>query len=238
MTSCSKSKRKFCSKHFPQPFADTLATKTSTGRAQYRRVHNGDKPTIKQRNGNSEYVETDIDKRYVVPYNPWPLLKYDCHICVDIVAAKAVAYLYKYCFKGEGMAKAKILFEGNEIEAYRSIRYILRSAAMWRIFGYDMQHRSPDVILLFCHLENEQIVVNDEADDKQLRRAKANKSCSDLIKYFNRPPAPPFDDFIFLDYSEQITVQAEKRAKKRGANFAHESDSEDSGNDDDKPLPQ
>ena len=40
-----KTKRKFCSKHFPQPFADTLSTNTATGRAECRRVDIGDKAT-------------------------------------------------------------------------------------------------------------------------------------------------------------------------------------------------
>lgn len=123
-------------------------------------------------------------------------MKYDWHICVDLVTAEAVvAYLRSiYCFKGKGVAKAKVLFEGNEIEAYRSIRYISSSEAMWRIFGYDMQQRSPNVILLFVHLDNEQIVAHDEADDEPQRRAKANKSNSDLMKYFRstfrRPHLP------------------------------------------------
>ena len=197
-TTCSKTKQKFCSKHFPQPFAGTLSTNTATGRAEYKRVDNGDKATIKQRNGDGEYVETDVDNRYVVPYNPWLLMNYDCHNCVDLVTAKAViAYLYNNCFKGKDMAKAKILFDRNEIEAYRSIHYISSSEAMWRIFGY-MHQRTPNDISLFVHLENEQIIVHDEADNEEQRRAKANKSTSDLMKYFSRPAGPLFDALTFL----------------------------------------
>ena len=106
----------------------------------------------------------------------------------------------------EGMAKAKILFEGNEIEAYKSFRYLSTSEAMWRLFGYGMQLRSPNSILLFVHLENEQIAVHDAAYDEQLRRAKANKTCSDLMKYSNRRSGAPFDDLTFLDYFEKFTV--------------------------------
>ena len=134
-------------------------------------------------------------------------MKYDCHICVDFVTAKAVVvYLYKYCFKGKDMTKAKILFEGNEIEAYKSFRYLSTSEAMWRLFGYGMQLRSPNSILLFVHLGNEQIAVHDAAYDEQLRRAKANKTCSDLMKYSNRRSGAPFDDLTFLDYFEKFTV--------------------------------
>ncbi|KAI5395644.1 hypothetical protein KIW84_061988 [Lathyrus oleraceus] len=42
-----------------------------------------------------------VDNRWVVPYNPWLLLKYDRHINVDICSnIKSIKYLYKYVYKG------------------------------------------------------------------------------------------------------------------------------------------
>ena len=53
--------------------------------------------------------------------------------------------------------------------------------AMWRILGYAMQYRTPNVILLFLHLEGDQVVVHYQADNDVQRRAKAPKSVSDLM---------------------------------------------------------
>lgn len=60
----------FFSKHCPQPFHEFTTTITTTGRAEYRRLNNGDKATIKQKNGERLTVETEVDNRWVVPCNP------------------------------------------------------------------------------------------------------------------------------------------------------------------------
>ena len=42
-------------------------------------------------------IRENVDSRWVVPYNPWLLNKYDCHINVKIcINIKCVKYLYKY----------------------------------------------------------------------------------------------------------------------------------------------
>jgi len=184
MTTDPKTNKKYCSKHYPQPFRDQFATNSKTGRAEYRRLDNGDTEKIKQKDGNNKFVETEIDNQYIVPYNPYLLMKYDCHICFDIVTANAVvSYIYKYCYKSADMTKARILYDGDEIEAYKSVRYISSSEAMWRIFGFDVQSRSPTVILLFVHLENEQIAIHEEDATEEERRAAAT---DDRITKTNR----------------------------------------------------
>jgi len=231
MTTDKQSSHKYCSKHYPQPFRDAFTTNSKTGRAEYRRMDNGDTATIRQKNGDNEFVETDIDNRYIVPYNPYLLMKYDCHICVDLVTANAViAYIYKYCYKGSDLAKARILYGGDEIEAYKSIRYISSSEAMWRIFGFDMQKRSPNVILLHVHLEGEQTVVHDEDASHEQRRSAANSVVTDLMRYLQRPRGHPFDALTFLDYFEQYTVQPKQRRKRVNRN-QQRSESDDDNSD-------
>ncbi|CAM9337287.1 unnamed protein product, partial [Scytosiphon promiscuus] len=219
MTTDKKTNHKYCSKHYPQPFSERYTSDPKTGRAVYKRRDNGDTATIKQKNGESKRVETQIDNRYIVPYNPYLLMKYDCHICCDLVSAKAVvAYIYKYCYKGKDMARARGLYDGNEIEAYKSIRYISSSEAMWRIFGFSMQHRSPTVILLFVHLQGEQIVVHDEDDDQQERQKRADAVISPLMQYMRRPQVDKFVNLTFLEYFEQFIVQLKQRRKRVNPN--------------------
>lgn len=42
-----------------------------------------------------------VDNKRIVPYNPWLLRKYNCHINVEICSSlKNVKYIYKYVYKG------------------------------------------------------------------------------------------------------------------------------------------
>ena len=49
----------------------------------------------------------ELDNRWVVPYNAWLSLKYNCHINVELtVSVAAVKYLYKYVYKGHDKTQA------------------------------------------------------------------------------------------------------------------------------------
>ena len=144
MKTDSKTKRKYCKMHYPQPFRSSLALSEKSGRAEYRRLDNEDNATIKCKNGENKTVETTIDNPSIVPYNPYLIMKYDCHICVDMVTGRAViAYLYKYAYKPADSTRAKITYNGNEIEAYRSVRYISSSEATWNILDSGLKSAYP-----------------------------------------------------------------------------------------------
>ena len=148
----------------------------------------------------------------MVPYSPWLQMKYDAHICVDLITDRAViAYLCKYCFKLADYLRARILYNNNEIKAYRSVRYISSSDAMWHIFGFRTHFRTPSVNLLFVHLPNEQPVVYDEADDLEERMRKANGSISDLMRCFGRPVFAEFSALTSVHCYEQYSVEQDQR---------------------------
>ena len=176
--------------------------------------------------------EGTIDNRDIVPYNPYLIMKYDCHIRIDMVTGRAViAYLYKYAYKPADSTRAKTTYNGNEIEAYRSVRYISSSEAMWQIFGFRSQERVPAVVLLFVHLEGEQPVVLDEADSAENQRSIATSSVSNLMKYFGRPFHDQCNDLTYLQYYEQYIIQPKERTSKRSRPCDDDSDDDKTSND-------
>lgn len=79
----------------------------------------------------------EIGDEYVVPYNPWILMQFNCHCNVQVCASRAcIGYLYKYVFKG--VDRAKIHFSRvdpetgmresdsgqNEVDEYHYGRYL------------------------------------------------------------------------------------------------------------------
>ncbi len=56
--------------------------------------------TVKNK-GKKNQKRKLVTNRLIVPYNPGLLLKYNCHINVEVCSTvKSVKYLYKYVYKG------------------------------------------------------------------------------------------------------------------------------------------
>ena len=83
-----------CSKGYPKAFADKTTWAQSSSYPNYRR-------RSEQGGGRSAIVgDYAIDNRWVVPYNPYLLLKYGAHINVEAcVSPFAAKYLFLYINK-------------------------------------------------------------------------------------------------------------------------------------------
>jgi len=115
--------------------------------------------------------------RWVVPYNPYLTMRYQCHINVEVYnSITAVKYLYK----GHDHALAVVQSEagallatapqaaasgadGNnvhaardEVQNYLDGRYVSASKACHRLFAFDLHGMHPNVYRLAIHLPNEQ----------------------------------------------------------------------------------
>ncbi|KAL0282485.1 UNVERIFIED_CONTAM: hypothetical protein Sangu_2948100 [Sesamum angustifolium] len=142
-----------CKKGYPKPFAEC----TVQGNDSY--------PIYRRRNDHRSVAldnegEVVVDNGWVVPYNPWLLLKYDCHINVEICSSiKSIKYVYNMCTKDNC-----IVFEVrpgpvyDEISQYVDGRWICAPEALWRIFKFSMSRIYPSVVRLQIHLPNMQQV--------------------------------------------------------------------------------
>ncbi|XP_057739820.1 uncharacterized protein LOC130956895 [Arachis stenosperma] len=153
-----------CSKFYPKRFVDQTSF-DEDGYPIYRRRNMG--VTVK-------INDVDIDNRFVVPYNPLLLMKYQAHINLEFCnKSNVIKYLFKYINKGPDRVTATVgetHYVGessqvvDEIKQYYDCRYLSPSESMWRILAYDIHHRWPSVQRLTFHLPNQQHVVFDDAD--------------------------------------------------------------------------
>lgn len=110
--------------------------------------------------------KSQLDNQWVVQYNRDLLVKYQCHINVEVCAhARSLKYLFKYCLKGHDRAtveiqgkkrrndRGELLDEPeDEINSFFDGRYICGCEAAYRIFGFNIHCRSLSVLRLSFHL--------------------------------------------------------------------------------------
>lgn len=108
-----------------------------------------------------------IDNRFVVPYCRDLLLRFQCHINLEVCnSSRSLKYLFKYCLKGHDNATMLLKSKKgdvastlkdtknptNEVKHYLDGRYVCASEAAWRILGYDIHYRYPAVERLPVHV--------------------------------------------------------------------------------------
>ena len=153
-----------CTKNFPKDL--NPSTKIVHGVfPQYRRRDT--REFVVKRN-------TALDNRSVVPYNKYLLMKYNCHINVEVCASiSCVKYIYKYIYKGYDCANVEVVDRSNEILTYLSGRYVSATESIWRIFSFLMHDQSHSIVRLAIHLENfQQVVFQEGHEDEALERAR------------------------------------------------------------------
>ncbi|XP_073144594.1 uncharacterized protein [Henckelia pumila] len=143
-----------CKSHYPRKFCE-------------RTVQGEDGYPIYWRRDDSQTVDArraKLNNQWVVPYNPYLLMRYDCHINVEICSGlTAVKYLYKYIYKGHDKVAVHIA-SGNEvgtvdeIKNFQDARWVSAQEALWRIYEFELNEISPAVINLALHLPNKHCV--------------------------------------------------------------------------------
>ncbi|XP_077252576.1 uncharacterized protein LOC143891975 [Tasmannia lanceolata] len=153
----------YCSKKFPKFFY----TETTLSEGRF---------PIYRRRDNDRFVqkgEIKLDNRYVAPHNVDLIVKYQSHINIEWCnRSRAIKYLFKYINKGPDRTTMIVEEDisrnrGNdnreiqridEIKSYLDCRYVSACEACWRIFQFDIQHRTPAIERMAFHLPDEQCI--------------------------------------------------------------------------------
>ncbi|XP_008184146.1 uncharacterized protein LOC103309715 [Acyrthosiphon pisum] len=89
-----------CTKKYPKEYIEETVYISDGGYPTYRRPNNGLVVNIRGH---------PVSNEFVVPYNPYLLVKYDAHINVEVCSTvKSVMYLYKYVYKGHDAATLEV----------------------------------------------------------------------------------------------------------------------------------
>ncbi|XP_075108897.1 uncharacterized protein LOC142180730 [Nicotiana tabacum] len=137
-----------CKNHYPRPFSN----KSIQGKDGY--------PIYKRRN-DGKIVNVRgmrMHNQWVVPYNPYLLTRYNCHINVESCSGvKANKYLYKYIYKGHDRCVVYIKPDDgekvvDEIQNFQDARWVSPPEALWRIYEFNLSEMQPPVLNLQLHL--------------------------------------------------------------------------------------
>ncbi|XP_074282556.1 uncharacterized protein LOC141607096 [Silene latifolia] len=176
-----KDNQKICEKNYPKNFRD-FTTNGKDSYPLYKRRDTGEKVVVRK---------GKLDNRSVVPYNPYLLAMFDCHLNVEVCSTiNAVKYLYKYVYKGHDRILFKVV-DGtasmlvDEIEMYQSGWWVSPPEAAWRIFGFNLFDTYPPVQPLPVHTPNGQMVgfrENEESRDVVDDEARAKTMLTEFFQ--------------------------------------------------------
>ncbi|GBM30513.1 hypothetical protein AVEN_233300-1, partial [Araneus ventricosus] len=123
----------------------------------------------------------EMVNRFVLPYNPYMLLKYNTPINVEICTSlRAVKFIYTYIYKRfdcANMVLSAVQAQYNEIANYIGARYVSAPEAMWRLLGSHMHDRSHAVMRLPVHLPSQKrVTFKDGHEEKALEAARSRQT--------------------------------------------------------------
>lgn len=163
-----------------------------------------------------------LDNRWVVPYNPYLLRMFNCHINVEVCSSiKAVKYLFKYIYKGHDRACVSITDNTNEVEIdeikqYRDARWVTPPEALWRIYGFELRKMHPPVLQLQLHLPNMHMVSYHSMEKIQNVIDREGTERSMLTAYFEENSLyEKARGILYREFPEHYTWQSQGKFWKQ-----------------------
>nr|XP_017245277.1 PREDICTED: uncharacterized protein LOC108216927 [Daucus carota subsp. sativus] len=223
-----------CGRHFPKKFNGNTFFDDS-GFPVYRR---------RRTTNNVKKKGVLLDNQYVVPYNRELLVRFQCHINLEVCnSSRSLKYLFKYCLKGHdtatmllrkkrdvnGDASQPLLARSrDEIKNYIDGRYICAAEASWRLLGFDIHYRHPSVERLPVHVEGEKNVTFKNNESLASVAEKSKTRHSKLEGWFEANKAyPAAREFTYQEFPQNFTWKADAckwKPRERGIVFGRLSD--------------
>lgn len=168
-----------------------------------------------------------MDNQYVVPYNKDLLIRFHCHINLEVCnSSRSLKYLFKYCLKGHdtatmilkkkensvtGSANTVNKKNNNEIKQYLDGRYVCAVEAAWRLFGFDIHYRFPAVERLPVHCPGEKNVTFNSKENLQSIVDKASSKNSKLEGWFiANKTLFGAKEYTYMEFPQYFTWKADK----------------------------
>ncbi|KAG4958871.1 hypothetical protein JHK87_035504 [Glycine soja] len=128
-----------------------------------------------------------IDNRYIVPYNPKLLKKYQAHINIEWCnQSTSIKYLFKYINKGYYRVTIVMVSNSNDTTQNVNIQNDeLKEYLDWRIFAFPIHGRKPTVERLYFHLSDQHNVLYEDHNDINDVLSKPIISDSKFLAWMN-----------------------------------------------------
>ena len=171
--------------------------------------------------------EVVVDNRWVVPYNPFLLLRYNGHInvehCNDPRAAK---YLYLYVTKGSDRVMVSAEVEGaevNEVEQFKDRRSTGSGEAAHRLFAFPVAKKYPAVYALRIHLDEEHQVTFDEDNLTGVLELQRETELTAFFKHNRDHPPAAGEEALprYVDFPKKFTWVQKTKSWKPRSNVSH-----------------
>ena len=208
-----------CCKHYPKQYQSSTTLNDQNYAVYKRRSPDMGGLTAEKRvkqNGIDTVIM--IDNSWIVPYSPFLLEQFECHINVEIVrAAKAFKYCLKYVNKGSDRTVSGLQNEvTDEISDFENKRYIGCNEAATTILGLKRNGINPTIVMLTLHLQNQQWITFDP-NTTTAESAEDGRGKSQLEAFFELCLSDSFAQSLYYHEVPEfyIWVKSSKSWKRR-----------------------
>ena len=201
-----------CTKKYPRECVKDTKT-DQDGYPLYKRRKPEDGGHVFTKEIGSQHVK--IDNGWVVPYSPFLLRAFNCHINVEMCnGVRSIKYICKYINKGSDMATfAMRNKETDEIKTFLTGRWVNSNEGAWRTFSFKIADHHPPVICLEVHLENGERVFFNKNTARQIVQEKPKTTT--LTGFFELNKVDPeARSLYYFEVPSHYTWKSGKWAKR------------------------